>query len=151
MELLHYHHSKAPCKAGRRRHQRPRRCLLSCTLVGQPDLTSSPECSADGKCARSDGYRQLRACGSSHPAMLSLNAGLKTTARCLALQTAHSSPDSESELQQPMAGSSPLSSGLQAHSGHHLFIDSPRHSGHQCSTEGPGNTAMKEATQPMVL
>lgn len=92
--------------------------------------------------------------------LLSLNAGLKATARV------PGSSDStllsrlqESELQQLTAGTSrtaelpfpALLSGLQAHPGHHLFIDSPCHGGHQRSTEGPGNTTMKEATQPMVL
>lgn len=45
----------------------------------------------------------------------------------------------------------PAGSGLQAHLGHHLFVDCPRHGCHQGSAEGPGDTALEEATQPIVL
>ena len=45
----------------------------------------------------------------------------------------------------------PAGSGLQAHLGHHLFVDCPRHGCHQGSAEGPGDAALEEATQPIVL
>lgn len=59
---------------------------------------------------------------------------------------AETKPDNRSRLWPVPAGS-----GLQAHLGHHLFVDCPRHGCHQSSAEGPGDTALEEAMQPIVL